>query len=194
MRATKEGLSQEGSLQELAKHEEALRHERRTERLLRQSGLPLEKTFRSCDLSRLSPTLQLLIERLKPGTFLESATNGIAVGKGKRHRAAALGTERILAGHAVFWTSTSTLVQRFLAAKRDRRLPQERAKRDTSACVMLDDLGEVQHDREEMDVLFPFLSERDERTSVMIPTNLVLSEWERIFKDPLTTLAVSLDD
>jgi DNA replication protein DnaC len=192
LRATKEGLSHEVSLHELAKHEEALRQERRTERLLRQSGLPLEKTFRTFDLARLSPTLQLQIERLKPGTFLEQAINVIAVGKpgvGKSHVGAALGAELILAGHAVFWTPTSTLVQRLLAAKRDLRLPQELAKLDNYSCVILDDIGYVQHDRDEMEVLFTFLSERYERKSVMITTNLVFSEWERIFKDPMTTMA-----
>lgn len=192
LRATKEGLSHEAYLHELAKQEEALRQERRTERLLRQSGLPMEKTFRTFELSRLSPTLQLQIERLKPGAFLEQAVNVIAVGKpgcGKSHLAAALGSELILAGHAVFWTPTSTLVQRLLAAKRDLRLPQELTKLDKYACVILDDIGYVQHDRDEMEVLFTFLSERYERKSVMITTNLVFSEWERIFKDPMTTLA-----
>ena len=48
LRAAKEDLSHEAYLHELAKREEALRHERRTERLLRQSGLPLEKTFPRC--------------------------------------------------------------------------------------------------------------------------------------------------
>ena len=40
-----------------------------------------------------------------------------------------------------------------------------------------------------MEVLFTFLAERYERKSVMITTNLVFSEWERIFKDPMTTMA-----
>jgi DNA replication protein DnaC len=33
------------------------------------------------------------------------------------------------------------------------------------------------------------LAERYERRSVAISTNLIFSEWERIFKDPMTTLA-----
>jgi len=192
LKATKEGLSHEAYLHELAKREEALRHERRTERLLRQSGLPLEKTFRTFDLGRLSPTLQLHIERLKKGAFLEQAINVVAVGKpgvGKSHVLAALGYELILSGHAVLWIPTSTLVQRLLAAKRDLRLPQELAKLDKYACVILDDIGYVQHDRDEMEVLFTFLSERYERKSVLITTNLVFSEWERIFKNPMTTMA-----
>jgi len=47
----------------------------------RASGLPIEKTFRTFQWSRLSPQLQVRIERLKSGSFLESATNVIAVGK-----------------------------------------------------------------------------------------------------------------
>ena len=192
LRAAKEGLSHEGYLHELARQEEALREARRTERLVRASGLPLEKTFRTFDLTWLIPALQLQIERLKTGTFLDQAINVIAVGKpgvGKSHILAALGYELILLGHSVLWIPTSTLVQRLLAAKRDLRLPQELAKLDKYACVILDDIGYVQHDRDEMEVLFTFLSERYERKSVLITTNLVFSEWERIFKNPMTTMA-----
>ena len=81
LKAAKEGLSHEAYLHELATCEEALRKARRTERLLRQSGLPLEKTFRTFDVKRLSPALQLHIERLKKGAFLEQAINVVAVGK-----------------------------------------------------------------------------------------------------------------
>ena len=40
-----------------------------------------------------------------------------------------------------------------------------------------------------MEVLFTFLAERYERRSVIIPSNLLFSEWDRIFKDPMTTAA-----
>jgi DNA replication protein DnaC len=192
LRAAKEGLSHEAYLYELARLEMEERTQRRTARLVRQSGLPAEKTFRTLSLSRLTPTLQLQVERLKSASFLETATNIIAIGKpgvGKSHCLAAVGYELIYAGHPVLWTPTSTLVQRLLAAKRDLRLPQELAKLDKFACVILDDIGYVQQDRDEMEVLFTFLAERYERKSVMITTNLVFSEWERIFKDPMTTMA-----
>jgi DNA replication protein DnaC len=192
LKAAKEHLSHEAYLYELASQEEQQRHARRTERLLRQSGLPQEKTFRTFELGRLSPALQLQLERLKSGAFLEQATNVIAVGRpgvGKSHALAAVGYELVQAGHAVWWTSTATLVQRLLAAKRDLRLPQELARLDRFACVILDDIGYVQHDRDEMEILFTFLAERYESKSVMITTNLVFSEWNRIFKDPMTTMA-----
>ena len=192
LKAAKEGLSHEAYLFELATLEEEQRTGRRTARLLRQSGLPQEKTFRTFDLQRLSPALQLQIERLKSGAFLEQATNVIAVGKpgvGKSHVLAAVAYELIVAGHALLWMPSSLLIQRLLAAKRDLRLPQELTKLDKFACVVLDDIGYVQHDRDEMEVLFTFLAERYERKSVMLTTNLVFSEWQRIFKDPMTTLA-----
>jgi len=192
LKAAKEGLSHEAYLYELAKREEEQRTGRRTARLLRQSGLPQDKTFRTFHLARLSPALQLQLERLGSATFLDTAINVIAVGKpgvGKSHALAAVGYELILAGHPVLWTSTATLVQRLLASKRDLRLPQELAKLDRFACVILDDIGYVQQNRDEMEVLFTFLAERYERKSVMITTNLVFSEWQRIFKNPMTTLA-----
>ncbi len=192
LRAAKEGLSHEAYLYELARLETEQRTQRRTARLVRASGLPVEKTFRTLSLSRLSPSLQLQLERLKSASFLETATNIIAIGKpgvGKSHCLAAVGYAVIEAGYPVLWTPTSTLVQRLLAAKRDLRLPQELSKLDKFACVILDDIGYVQHDRDEMEVLFTFLAERYERKSVMITTNLVFSEWERIFKNPMTTMA-----
>jgi len=89
----------------------------------------------------------------------------------------------------VYWSSTAALVQRLLAAKRDLCLPRELAKLDRFACLILDDIGYVQQSRDEMEVLFTLLAERYERRSVILTTNLAFSAWERIFKDPMTTLA-----
>ena len=47
----------------------------------------------------------------------------------------------------------------------------------------------MQHSREEMDVLFALLAHRYERGSVLITSNLPFSQWETIFKDPMTTAA-----
>ena len=55
--------------------------------------------------------------------------------------------------------------------------------------LVLDDLGYVQHGREEMEVLFTLLAERYERGSIMITSNLPFSKWDAIFKDAMTTAA-----
>ena len=89
----------------------------------------------------------------------------------------------------MLFTPTYALVQRLLAAKRDLRLEKELGVLDGFDAVILDDIGYVQQSRDEMEVLFTFLAERYERKSVIITSNLVFSEWDRIFKDPMTTAA-----
>jgi DNA replication protein DnaC len=192
LRAAKANLTHEAFLYELVRAECIQREEHRIARLQRLSGLPADKTFRTLRLDRFPPLIREQLERLRSGAFLDDAVNLVAAGKpgvGKSHALAAIGHELVQLGHQVLWTPTATLVQELLAAKRDLRLPQLLARLDRFACVFLDDIGYVQHDRDEMEVLFTFLAERYERRSVAISTNLVFSDWNRIFKDPMTTMA-----
>ena len=53
----------------------------------------------------------------------------------------------------------------------------------------MDDIGYIQQEQEEMEVLFTLLSDRYERRSTVITTNLEFSKWEQIFKNPMTTMA-----
>jgi DNA replication protein DnaC len=194
LKAAKEGLSHEAFLYELALLEDERRSQQRIERLLAQSGLPREKTFDTFQLDRLPMSVRGQLERLRSGEFVKDATNIVAVGPpgvGKSHVLAAVAHALVRQGYAVLWTSTAQLMQRLLAAKRDLRLPQELAKLHRYACLVLDDIGYVQHDQDEMEVLFTLVSDRYEQRSVCLTTNLVFSQWERIFKNPLTTVDVS---
>jgi DNA replication protein DnaC len=192
LKAAKANLTHEAFLYELVQAECVQREQHRIARLLRLSGLPPDKTFHTLQLDRFPPLIREQLERLRSGAFLDDAVNVVAAGKpgvGKSHALAAIGHELVQLGQQVLWTPTATLVQELLAAKRDLRLPQLLAKLDRYVCVFLDDIGYVQHDRDEMEVLFTFLAERYERRSVAISTNLVFSDWNRIFKDPMTTMA-----
>jgi DNA replication protein DnaC len=192
LKAVRAGLSHEAYLHELVRLECEAREQRRRARLLSESGLPREKTFRTLQLGAFPPLIRQQVERLRSGGFVQHAVNVVVVGKpgaGKSHLLASLGHALVEQGTAVLWRSTAQLMQRLLAAKRDLRLPQELAKLDRYACLILDDIGYVQHDQDEMEILFTLLSERYERKTVMISTNLVFSEWTRIFKSPMTTMA-----
>lgn len=76
-----------------------------------------------------------------------------------------------------------------LRAKRDLLLENELRRLDCFDALILDDFGYVQQSRDEMEVLFTLLAERYERRSVIITSNLVFSQWDQIFKDPMTTAA-----
>lgn len=191
-RGEQEGWTYGQFLHALARAEVDERRRRRIERNQRESHLPSEKTLTLLDRTRLSPTVAKRLPSLCEGGFVERGENVLVFGlpgRGKTHTVCAIGHELIRRGYRVLFTATYALVQRLLGAKRDLRLERELAELDGFDAVILDDLGYVQQSREEMEVLFTFLAERYERRSVMITSNLVFSEWDRIFKDPMTTAA-----
>jgi DNA replication protein DnaC len=190
-RAASEGWSHVRYLTELVTLEANARADRRMTRLLRDAKLPREKTPATLDLNRFAAPLRGQIRQLLRGEFLAGATNVCLIGRpgtGKSHVMAALGRALVEHGHPVLFIAVATLVER-LDAKRNLRLARELKRLDSFDCLALDDIGYVQHDRAEMEVLFALLAERYERKSVMITSNLVFSKWDQIFKDPMTTAA-----
>lgn len=191
-KAEREGWTFGRYLHHLAELELHERRRRRVERLLHASDLPREKTLATLKRSRLPAKVAKTLPTLCEGGFVERGDNVLAFGlpgRGKTHLVCALGHELVQRGHRVLFTPTFAIVQRLLAAKRDLRLEKELAILDRFDAVILDDIGYVQQSRDEMEVLFTFLAERYERRSVIITSNLLFSEWDRIFKDPMTTAA-----
>jgi len=168
------------------------RGQRRTDRLLRVSRLPPGKTMETLDRTRVPRPVALRLDELASGAFLDNAQNVLCFGlpgRGKTHAAAALGHALVQRGHAVLFTPTFRLVQELLAAKRDLQLPRALSRLDTFELLILDDIGYVQQSADEVEVLFTLMAERYERKSILITSNLVFSEWDRIFKNPMTTAA-----
>ena len=179
-------------LEHLLTQEMIGRRQRRITRLTKAAHLPPGKTLQVFDESRLPLRLRRQLPHLSEGEFIDRAENILVFGlpgTGKTHLAAALGFEWIQRSYSVLFISTFKLVDGLLRAKQDYELESELRRLDRFQVVILDDLGYVQQSREEMEVLFTFLAERYERRSVVITSNLVFSEWDQIFKDPLTTAA-----
>ena len=95
----------------------------------------------------------------------------------------------VRSGRRVYFSPCSLLVQELLIAKRDLKLSRVLKRLAKYEVVLIDDIGYVQQSREEMEVLFTLLAERYERGSVMLTSNLPFSQWEQIFKNPMTTAA-----
>lgn len=172
--------------------EEDARHERRVTRLRRASKLPAAKTFATLDENRLPRPVLRQLRELERGDFLDQAVNVLAFGLpgvGKSHALAALGHALVQRGRSVLWTPTYSLIQALLAAKRDLDLPRRLRKLDNFELVILDDIGYVKQTNEEAEVLFTLLAERYERRSTALTSNLVFSQWERIFENTMATMA-----
>ncbi len=190
--AEREGWSFVQFLKELLTIELEGRRKRKLERLQNQSRIPKEKTLACFDISLMPIKIQRIVPELCNGGFVAQAENILAFGlpgRGKTHLLCAIGHELLKKEIPVLFLSTQELVSRLLRSKRDYELDLAIKKLDRFAVIILDDIGYVKQNREEMEVLFTFLSERYERKSVMITSNLVFSQWEQIFKDPLTTAA-----
>lgn len=179
-------------LREVLELEAHGRMERRVERLMKASKLPLGKTLDALDRARAPKTVMRRVDELARGDFLARAENVLVFGKpgvGKSHIACALGHALVERGHSVFFAPTYQLVQQLLAARRDLALPKALRQLDAFDLVILDDIGYVQQSADEAEVLFTLMAERYERRSLLITSNLVFSEWGRIFKSPMTTAA-----
>lgn len=188
--AEREGWGFERYLHHLAEIEIEDRRGRRIERLLRQSSLAQDKVLSTLDLSRLPAPVRRTVPTLCEGGFVDRAENLLAFGlpgRGKTHLVCAIGHELVQRGYQVLFVPAFKLVQRLLAAKQSLDLEATLRRLDHFDAVILDDLGYVQQGRAEMEVLFTFLAERYERRSVLITSNLVFSEWDKIFQDPMTT-------
>jgi DNA replication protein DnaC len=190
--AQKENWSLEAFLGELLEQEMEGRHQRRILRLKKASHLPVEKTLSTFDQERLPLRVRRLVPQLCSGEFVDRAENLLIFGlpgRGKTHFAAAVGHALVNLGRTVFFTPTYRLVDRLLRARRDLELESELRRLDRFELLILDDIGYVQQSRDEMEVLFTLLAERYERRSVVITSNLVFSQWDQIFKNPMTTAA-----
>jgi DNA replication protein DnaC len=179
-------------LHSLAAEECAARRQNRIEGFLRESRLPLEKNLAALDLKRLPKKATLQMKVLLEADFLDRRENVLVFGNpgsGKTHLVCALGQELIHQGRRIYFTTTSLLVQGLLRDKRDLKLDRRLKYLSRYEAIILDDIGYVQQDRDEMEVLFTLLAQRYERGSLLLTSNLPFSKWDRIFKDPMTTAA-----
>jgi DNA replication protein DnaC len=191
-RAVQETASYEQYLLELAERECQARWAKRTERLLRDSRLPLEKDLASFDMGRLPAKVSRQVRTLLEGSFVDRRENLLLFGKtgtGKTHLLSAIAQELVRSGRKVVSWPCDLLVQELLVAKRDLKLSRVLKRMSQCEVLLIDDIGYVQQSREEMEVLFTLLAQRYERGTVMLTSNLPFSKWEVIFKDPMTTAA-----
>jgi DNA replication protein DnaC len=190
--ATAESWGHVDYLRELVERECQQRRHNRIERLVKASRLALEKSWATLDLKRLPVKVAQQLRSLLSGDFLDRQENVLVFGppgSGKTHALNAVALELVRAGRRVLFSKCSLLVQELLKAKRDLELKELLRELSRWEGLVIDDLGYVQQSREEMEVLFTLLAERYERGSVLVTSNLAFSQWEQIFKDPMTTAA-----
>ena len=177
---------------EVLEQEAEDRRQRRIGRLRTSSRLPAGKTWETFEHDRAPLSLQQKLGELAVGGFVDRGVNMVAFGlpgTGKTHALCAVGRRLVESGRSVLFAPAYRLVQDLLPAKRDLALPRQLRKLDNYDFLLLDDLGYLPQGAEESEVLFTLIAERYERRSLGITSNLVFSQWEHIFANPMATAA-----
>ncbi len=123
---------------------------------------------------------------------MDRGVNALAFGMqgtGKTHAMCAIGHRLVESSRSVLFIPAYRLVQDMLAANRDLELPRMLRKLDNFDLLVIDDLGYLPQGVQESEVLFTLIAERYERRSLGITSNLVFSEWEKVFANPMATAA-----
>jgi DNA replication protein DnaC len=190
--ARAEALSHEQFLFNLMRQECDNRRNKRIERYLKESHLPLEKTMDCFNLKRIPLKAAQQVKTLIEGEFVARNENLLIFGTpggGKTHLACGIGHELVRREKRVYFSTCALLLQDLLLAKKELKLKRILKTLARYDVLIIDDIGYVQQDQKEMEVLFTLLAERYERGSVIITSNLPFSKWNNIFKDPMMTAA-----
>jgi DNA replication protein DnaC len=190
--AEKKKSTYEQYLSFLAKAELDAKSHARRQRLIQEAKLPRSKRIETYNWENREGISLAEFNRLATGDFLKEASNIVfygGLGVGKSHLAEALILKLCELGKRCYFTSTHMLIEQMIDAKKNLTLTQLLKKLDRYDFLVLDELGYLPQTRDGADLLFQLISQRDERKSILITTNLTYAEWDRVFVNPLNTAA-----
>jgi DNA replication protein DnaC len=169
------------------------RHENGIKQRIAAAHLPTLKTFDAFDFTLQPNVPKLKLLALADGAFIRERRNQVFYGPpgtGKTHCLIAIGLAACTLGHRTLFTTAAGLLTHLLDAKRDGTLTRKLQALDRFALLLIDELGYVPFEREATDLLFNVISQRYERASVAITTNLAFEQWTQIFPDAMAARAV----
>ena len=177
-----EGVDHPQYLLRLAELELIDRHQRMVERRIRAARFPAVKSMDTFDFPAIPSLNKALVMELARCEYIQRRENVIAVGNsgtGKTH--VALGLAACQTGMSVGFTTAATLVHEMMEARDERRLLNLQRQLSRLNLLIIDELGFVPVSRTGAELLFEVFSQRYERGSIMVTTNLPFDEWTEVF-------------
>jgi len=191
--ATREQQTPVAYLAALLEAETAERAERRERRRLNDARFPALKhldDFRFDDNPKIP---QATIAALAEGSWITDRESVILIGDsgtGKTHLATALAIAACQQGRRVRFTTLAALANELQEAETRRELARVVARYARTELVVLDELGYLALPDGAAELVFQVLSERHERGSLIVTTNLPFGEWTKVFPDARLAKAV----
>jgi DNA replication protein DnaC len=179
-----EGVDHVRYLLRLAELEMIDREQRLVERRIRAARFPSVKSLDSYDFTALPSLNKVLVLELARCEYLARRENVIALGNagtGKTHIALGLGLAACQKGLAVGFTTAAALVHELIEARDEKRLLRLQRQLATCTLLVIDELGYVPLSPTGAELLFEVFSQRYERGSVIVTSNLPFDEWTSVF-------------
>jgi len=169
------------------------RAERRRQRRVHEARFPRLKRLADFDVSA-SPTVDAAtVAALASGAYLDKGEPVVLLGDsgtGKSHLLIGLGLAACEQGRSVRYVTCAQLVNELAEAADERRLSRIVARYGRLDLLLLDELGYMQLDSRGAELLFQIVTEREEKSSVAVASNLPFSEWGQVVTDPRLVAAI----
>jgi DNA replication protein DnaC len=169
------------------------RSERRRARRITEARFPRIKRLSEFNLDAVPSIQPAQLAALAGGAYLDAGEPIVLLGDsgtGKSHLLIGLGLAACEQGRRVRYITTAQLVNELVEAADERQLSRVVARYGRLDLLLLDEVGYVQIDPRGAELLFQIITEREERASIGIGTNLPFSEWGSVFPDPRLVAAI----
>ena len=164
---------------------ELLDRERRVvERRIREARFPAVKSFDTFDFTAIPSLNKMLTLELARCEYVLRHDNIIAIGNsgtGKTHTALALGLAACQHGFSVGFATAAGLVHQLMEARDEKRLLKLQNQLQACKLLIIDELGYVPLSPTGAELLFEVFSQRYERGSTIVTSNLPFEEWTGVF-------------
>ena len=183
-RCAAEGVDHPDYLLRLSELELIDRHHRMVDRRIKAARFPTTKSLDTFDFLAIPSLNKPLVLELARCEYIDRNENVIAVGNsgtGKTHVALGLALSACQRGLSVGFTTAAALVQKLIEARDERRLLNIQKKLSRLKLLIIDELGFVPLSKTGAELLFEVFSQRYERGSVLVTSNLPFDEWTEVF-------------
>ncbi|HEX2940568.1 MAG TPA: IS21-like element helper ATPase IstB [Rhodopila sp.] len=164
---------------------ELLDRERRlVERRIRAAHFPAVKSLETFDFTAIPSLNKMLVLDLARCEYIGAHDNIIALGNsgtGKTHVVLALGLAACQRGLSVGFMTAAGLVHQLMEARDERRLLRLQAQLAALKLLIIDELGYVPLSQTGAELLFEVFSQRHERGSTIVTSNLPFEDWTSVF-------------
>jgi len=160
------------------------RERRMIERRIKAAKFPATKSLDSFDFKAIPSLNKALVMELARSEFIERRENIIALGPsgtGKTHIALGLGLAACQKGMKVRFTTAAALVHELMEAADEKRLLRFQKLLAGQHLLIIDELGFVPLSKTGAELLFEVFSQRYERASTLVTSNLPFEEWTDTF-------------